>query len=139
MYWKDTVIPFPSPEREDLNKMQKISSLFKLTSQFMKGSQPAVQKVPTPLPILSPPFLNFGFSTLFSISLPFKTFYTVPSTHHPPVNLPSSSKQTSLTPAHWRYLFVTTNHNHLSSDETNQANIVVRRVGILGTLYWYKY
>ena len=31
-------------------------------------------------------------------------------------------------------LFPGTNHNHSNSDETNQTNIVVRRVGILGTL-----
>ena len=57
----------------------------------------------------------------------------------PPVKVkpPSSSNTpTYSAPSHWK--FPATNHYHLNSDETNQTNIVVRRVVVLGILHWYK-
>ena len=112
-----------------------------VTSQFLKGSQPLphFSRHPSLYPTCFPLHLFFFiFPHPFSIPPSFKTLYKI--THPAKVNLPTTSNTlSSPTPSHWRYLFPGTNHNQLNSDETNHTNIVVKSLGILGALYWYKY
>ena len=88
-----------------------------------------------------PFFENFCFPTLFSIPHPFRNTLYIPPTPTPDSQTTNLIQlaNLSLIPSHWGYLFSATSHSRLNSDETNQANIVVRRVGLLGVLYWYKY
>ena len=98
----------------------------------------------------SPPFLKhpplYPTWPLFKIfiSLPFKTFYTVPSPHLPATNLPSSYyTPTSPKPSQWRYLFPATNHSHLNSDQTYKNLIhsfsfcYMIRVVLTFVTYWF--
>ena len=96
--------------------------------------------IPPPTPRQS---IHHPHPTYFPLSLDNQSTILIQHTTPYPstINPPSSSNiLTSPRPSHSRHLFSAINYNHLRSfDERNQTNIEVRRVGTLGTLYWYWY
>ena len=88
-------------------------------------------------PVLNmPPILKFLLPHPIFVSSPPLRHFIQSSLHAYPsrVNPSSSNTPTPCTSSHLRYLFPATNHSYLKSDEPTQTN-VVKRVGILGTLY----
>ena len=116
--------------------------LFKKRKRFTlnivrKGFTAPLQLFKAPTPSLNKsPIFKILFAHLFFTFHPrLRDFIQFPQAH-PTTESTILVHQTSIpTLSYCRYLFPATNNNHLNPDETNQTNIVVRRVGKLGTLY----
>ena len=123
------------------------SSLFHAATSLSTISSLLKTFVSLPFFFIPPPTsrqsIHHPHPTYFPLSLDNQSTILIQHTTPYPstINPPSSSNiLTSPRPSHSRHLFSAINYNHLRSfDERNQTNIEVRRVGTLGTLYWYWY